>query len=158
MDRCDAEPSNVDAQRAPGQLLRPPLARLGERHRLRLVDRIGNEALGVKSVHRVPVERFPRPAVIVPSEVEKRQDSLVYAIGVDILHAAPACKTSPNRRHSTTRNVCAADLLGSRVVRRLFRQPFWVVGRAKALDIAGSPWGRALCRSPFWSNLEERGA
>src|SRR5258708_742383 len=38
----------------------------------------------------------------------------------------------------------AVDLLKSRAVRRLFRQPFWVVGRAKALGIEGKPWGRAL--------------
>ena len=35
--------------------------RVGERHGFRIAHRVGNQALSVKSVHRVPVERLPCP-------------------------------------------------------------------------------------------------
>lgn len=35
-------------------------------------------------------------------------------------------------------------LLNSKLIRRLFRQPFWVIGRGAAFGMVGSFWGRIL--------------
>src|SRR5215218_2806006 len=62
---------------------------LGEHDRLGLADRVGDEALLVEPVHRIPVKPLPSPAAVVQAEVEQGEDRLVDPVGVD-LHSAAA--------------------------------------------------------------------
>jgi hypothetical protein len=57
---------------------------LGEHDRLGLADRVGDEALLVQPVHRVPVEALPGPVAVVPAEVEQGEDRLVDPVGADL--------------------------------------------------------------------------
>ena len=59
-------------------LFRLPQPRFAENYRLRLAHRIGDQALLVQSVHRIPIERFPRPCAhcrgtVMDAEVEQGQ-------------------------------------------------------------------------------------
>jgi len=55
--------------------LRPAQARLGQHHRLGVAHRIGNQALTVKTVHRLPVERLPRACAPSSSGDARRSPS-----------------------------------------------------------------------------------
>src|SRR3954454_13019797 len=60
---------------------------LGEHDRLGLADRVGDQALLVEPIHRIPVKPLPSPAAVVQAEVEQGQDRLVDPISVDLHNA-----------------------------------------------------------------------
>ncbi len=56
----------------------------GEHHRVRLADRIGDQAFGMQPVEGVPVERLPGPPPVVQAQQQQRQHGVVDAVVVDL--------------------------------------------------------------------------
>ena len=56
---------------------------------LALAGRVGNQALVVQAVQRIPIERLPGATILVQAEIEQGQDGVVDPVGVDVVHASP---------------------------------------------------------------------
>src|SRR5437762_13336524 len=60
------------------------LSLLGQDDRLRLSYGIGDEALLVQPLHRVPIEPLPHATAVMQTEQEQRENRRVHALGIDL--------------------------------------------------------------------------
>src|SRR5690625_4293481 len=72
----------ANAEERPVQSLGLLQALLAENDRLVAGRGIGNEALGVQTVHRLPVEALPHARFCMQSEQKQRQHSVIDAVGI----------------------------------------------------------------------------
>src|SRR2546425_9606321 len=72
-------------------------ALLGENHRRPSKGRIGDVSLLVQTVHRVLVDRLPRPAFLVQSEPKTGEHSFIHFVQVEFhgLDLVPGCVDQP---------------------------------------------------------------
>jgi hypothetical protein len=73
------------------QLLRPSQTFVRQHQRLRLVDRISDQALLVKPIRRRPVEALPGAPLVMQRQPKKRQHRIVDLVFIDIHAAMLAC-------------------------------------------------------------------
>ena len=131
-------------------------ALLGENHRRPSKGRIGDVSLLVQTVHRVLVDRLPRPAFLVQSEPKTGEHSFIHFVQVEFhgLDLVPGCVDQPGfARSGQPRAAVPTLLLPLRLPASADRLSGFLIRRPSPLSFALIPKLLALRQRELYFHL-----